>query len=154
MINRIINFKLYILQYRYKYISNLILKIEKHIDYLYLNNLMDFFYKNHVLNNLFLISKNLNVSYNNYILNNIEDDDKLNKILNELLILYNNEPNDDIVFNKISPLINNFKNNIPLNNFEIELLNIISDYGYNNIIDFMKLTNTFELTKKQNYFIN
>jgi len=155
MLNRIKNFKIYILQYRYKYISNLILKIEKHIDYLYLNNLMDFFYKNHVLNIIFLISKNLNISYNNYILNNIEDDDKLNKILNELLILYNNEPNDDIVFNKISPLINNFKNNIPLNNFEIELLNIISEYGYNNIIDFIKLTNNnFELTKQQNDIIN
>ena len=30
--------KLEFLQFRYKYLSDIILKLEKHIDYLYLNN--------------------------------------------------------------------------------------------------------------------
>ena len=59
---KIKNFKLNILQYRYKYLSDTILKLEKHIDYLFMNNYIEFAQRNQILGNIFIISKNLNSS--------------------------------------------------------------------------------------------
>ena len=66
--NKIKLFKLHILQKRYKYLTEIILRLVKHIDYLFLTNLLDFNQKNQILGNIFLISKNLNTSYNNFII--------------------------------------------------------------------------------------
>jgi len=155
MINRINNIKLYFLQYKYKYITELILQLQKHIDYLYINNIIDFLQKNHILNNIFLISKNLNSSYNNYIVNNINKDDSLSFKLNELLIIFNKDIDDKIIFDKIFPIIKNLKNDIPLNNYEIDINNIISDYGFDNLENLVKIYNTnFKLSINQIELIN
>ena len=155
MINRINNIKLYFLQYKYKYITELILQLQKHIDYLYINNIIDFLQKNHILNNIFLISKNLNSSYNNYIFNNINKDDSLSFKLNELLIIFNKDIDDKIIFDKIFPIIKNLKNDIPLNNYEIDINNIISDYGFDNLENLVKIYNTnFKLSINQIELIN
>ena len=66
--NKIKNIKLKILQHRYYYLSDIILKIQKHSEYLYNNYFIDFITKNHILNEVFIVSKNLNSSYNNYII--------------------------------------------------------------------------------------
>jgi hypothetical protein len=101
MNTRIKNFRLYILQYKYKIITDLILKVQKHIDYLFINNFIDFLQKNHILSNIFLISKKLNLSYNKYIIDDLNINDSLSLKLNEILVLFENESNDSIVFNKI-----------------------------------------------------
>ena len=51
MINKIKNIKFYILQYKYKHITDIILRLQKHVDFLFLNNFINFLQKNHILNN-------------------------------------------------------------------------------------------------------
>jgi endopeptidase La len=155
MTNRIKNFKLYILQYKYKDFTDLILKLQKHIDYLFITNFIDFLHKNHLLSNIFLISKKLNLSYNKYIADDLNINDKLSIKLNEMLELFENEPNDKIVFEKILPIINNFKNDIPLIIYENDIINIISDCGLETIDELLKIyNNKFKLTEKQNKLID
>ena len=150
MINRIKTFKLYILQYKYKYITDLILRLQKHIDFLFVNNFIDFLYKNHILNSIFLISKNLNISYNKYITNELNNNDYLYLKLNEVLVLFNKE-NDDYIFEKILPII---INDLPLNNHEEDIKNIISDVGFDNIEDLIKIHINYKLSIKQNDILN
>ena len=155
MIIRIKNFKLYILQYKYKYITDLILRLEKHTDFLFVNNFIDFLQKNYILSNIFLISKNLNLSYNKYIVDDLNNIDNLSLKLNEILSLFNNECIDDIIFEKSLPIITNLKNDIPLINHEIDIINIISNYGFDNIYDLIKIFNKdFILSVKQNELLN
>lgn len=148
------NFKLYILQYKYKNITDLILKLQKHIDYLFINNYIDFLQKNHILSNIFLISKKLNLSYNKYITDEININDKLSLKLYEFLTLFENESNDKIIFNKILPIINNFNDDLPLISYENEIINIISDCGLESIDDLLRIyNNKFKLSEKQNRLI-
>ena len=154
MINRIKNCKLYILQFKYKDITDLILNLQKHIDYLYINNFIDFLQKNHILSNIFLISKKLNLSYNKYIIENLVNyNDILSLKLKEILVLFENDKNDNLFFKKIYFMINN--NDLPLINHEIDIINIISDNGFNNIEELIKIYNTkFILNTKQKEIIN
>jgi len=155
MINRIKNFKLYILQYKYKDLTDLILKLQKHIDYLFITNFIDFLHKNHLLSNIFLISKKLNLSYNKYIVEDLNINDKLSIKLNEMLELFENEPNDNIIFNKLLPIINNFKNDIPLIIYENDIINIISECGLETIEELLKIfNNKFKLSEKQTRLID
>lgn len=148
------NFKLYILQYKYKNITDLILKLQKHIDYLFLNNYIDFLQKNHILSNIFLISKKLNLSFNKYITDEININDKLSLKLYEILSLFENESNDKNIFNKILPIINNFNNDLPLISYENEIINIISDCGLESIDELLRIyNNKFKLSEKQNRLI-
>jgi endopeptidase La len=154
MINRIKTFKLYILQYKYKYITELILRLQKHIDFLFVNNFIDFLQKNHILNAIFLISKNLSLSYNNYIIEKLDNNDNLNLKLNEILILFNNEIDDEIVFEKIFPIIKNFNNDLPLNDHEIDIINIMAEIGFDNLEDLIKIYIKFNLSIKQNELVH
>ena len=70
--NKIKTFKLHVLQQRYKYLTDIILRLEKHVDFLFLNNYLDFNQKNQILGNIFIISKNLNTSYNNFIIEKLD----------------------------------------------------------------------------------
>ena len=149
MIIRIKNFKLYILQYKYKYITDLILRLQKHIDLLHVNNFIDFLQKNHILNNIFLISKNLNLSYNNYIIENLNKDDNLSLRLNEIIGLFDKDMDDELVFEKIIPIINDSKNDIPLSIHENEILEIISDIGFDNLEDLINIYKKFDFSIKQ-----
>ena len=54
--NKIKLFKLHILQKRYKYLTEIILRLEKHIDFLFLSNVLDFNQKNQILGNIFVIT--------------------------------------------------------------------------------------------------
>jgi hypothetical protein len=156
MVNRIKNCKLYILQIKYKDITDLILRLQKHIDYLFINNFIDFLQKNHILSNIFLISKKLNLSYNKYIIDNVSNNnDSLSLKLKEILILFENDLNDDIVFEKIYPMINNCKDDIPLINHENEIIDIISDNGLENLEYLIKIYNSrFNLSIKQTELLN
>ena len=88
--NKIKLFKLHILQKRYKYLTEIIFRLEKHINFLFLNNIIDFNEKNQILGNIFLISKNLNTSYNNFIIDKLDNkhilDLKISELINSDLI--------------------------------------------------------------------
>ena len=147
------NYKLKILQYKYKYLTDIILNLEKHIDYLYINNYISFSYKNQYLGDIFNISKNLNSSYNNYILNNLNYDSELDSKLIEILELFDDNIDDNYLFDKIIPLFKCF-DNIPLNDQEIILFDIISNIGYTNLNELLSIFNKFELSKEQTKMIN
>lgn len=146
------NFKLNILQYRYKYLSEIILKLEKHIDNLFINNYIDFTEKNNILGSIFVISKNINLSYNNYIIEKLESASKLDSTITDFLSLLDNDMNKNYVFDKILEIIKNIPNLIPLNDEENELMNIISDHGYinlNELITIMNNNNELNLIQKE-----
>jgi endopeptidase La len=126
--------KLYILQVRYKYLSELIINLEKHIDILYNYFIINFSDKNNILGFLFEISKKLNLLYNNYVNNNLYLGDKLENIINTL----NLELENDIYYSK---LLYEFHNILPLFEIEEELIKIILEYGYTNIKDLLKILN-------------
>ena len=154
---KIKNFKLNILQNRYRYLSDLILKLEKHIDYLFTNNYIEFAQKNQLLGSIFIISKNLNTSYNSYIIEKLDNCNLLDNKLSELLELFTQDKNisDEFLLEKIISLIKLDKNNMPLNDQEIELIKIISDIGLNNIYDLLESFNyKFELSDIQTQLVN
>ena len=154
---KIKKFKLNILQSRYKYLSDLILKLEKHIDYLFTNNYIEFAQKNQLLGTIFIISKNLNTSYNTYIIEKLDNYNLLDNKLSELLELFilDKSISDDFLLEKMILLIKLDKNNMPLNEEELELLKIISDIGLNNIYDLLESFNyKFELSDIQNQLVN
>ena len=86
--NKIKLFKLHILQKRYKYLTEIILRLEKHIDFLFLSNVLDFNQKNQILGNIFVISKNLNTSYNNFIIDKLDNKHLLDIKITELINLF------------------------------------------------------------------
>ena len=154
---KIKNFKLNILQNRYKYLSDLILKLEKHIDYLFTNNYIEFAQKNQLLGNIFIISKNLNLAYNTYIIEKLDNYNLLDNKLSELLELFvlDKTISDDFLLEKIMSLIKLDKNTMPLNEQETELVNIISEVGLNNLYDLLESFNSkFELSDIQNQLVS
>jgi endopeptidase La len=153
--NKIKNFKLNLLQYWYKILTIIILKLEKHIELLYFNNLLDFTQKNHLLNNLFLVSKNLNTSYNNYIIEELDIVGILDKHILELIALFDSSFSEEDLFNNIYPIINGLNIDLPLNEEYNEILNIMSEIGYNNLENLLNiLGRKLELTKNQNLLIS
>jgi endopeptidase La len=136
--------KLNILQERYKYLSNIILKLQKHIDNLFSYNYIDWNQKNQILNSVFLISKTLNSNYNKYILNDLDDNNILDIKLREL----NGIDNKMLILKKS-------KNNLPLYFQETLLEGIICDFGFeslNDVINFFE--NKLELNKDQQIYID
>jgi endopeptidase La len=151
--NKIKNYKIKILQYKYKSLSDIILNLEKHIDYLYINNYISFSIKNQKLGDIFNISKNLNSSYNNYIITKLNDETILDSKLVSILELFDENFDEKYLFEKIIPLFKCF-DNIPLCDQEIQLLTIISDIGYINLKDLLLIFNKFELSSNQNKLIS
>ena len=145
------NIKLYILQNKYKYLSEIILNLEKHIDNLYINNLLDFSDKNHILGSLFDLSKNINLSYNNYILENLNTEDDFDRKLLNILKL--GDMDEKIVYENLISKMNNFSDYLPLQQNEKEIIDMIYDYGYNNIKDLLKLLKIIP-NENQNSIIN
>jgi endopeptidase La len=154
MHNKVKHFKLNILQYRYKYLTDIILNLEKHIDYLFINNNLEFIEKNQLLGKLFTISKNLNTSYNTFILEKLEINCILDNKILELLCLFNNEINEDYIFSECLILLKQSSEILPLMNHEKELMTLISECGYINILELIKIYNNFELSPDQNILIN
>jgi endopeptidase La len=123
------NIKIKYLQYRYNYISTIIYNLNKHIEYIYFNNIINESNKNKLIHFLYEILQELNNSYNKYIsekLNNVDHIDKIFNIFNE------------ISFENIILLLED-NSIIPLYNIENKLLNYINENGYNSIIELLKI---------------
>ena len=147
--NKIKSFKLHILQQRYRQLTDQILKLEKHIDNLYINNYIDFAQKNQILGNIFIVSKNLNLSYNNYIIEKLDNKITLDIKLFELLTLFGNDINENFLIEKIIPILKQTPNCLPLYEYENEINNIISEVGYDNLLDLINIyNNKFDLTNE------
>jgi hypothetical protein len=131
---KIKNFKLNLLQNRYKYLSGTILKLEKHIDILFNNNIIDYLHRNHILSNVFSLSKKINSAYNNYILENLDEEDYLYNKIKELIILFPDNIQDNFLFDKIAQVIQ--ENDMPMNVEYNEIKNIIKDCGFENLIEY------------------
>ena len=153
--NKIKTFKLHVLQQRYKYLTDIILRLEKHVDFLFLNNYLDFNQKNQILGNIFIISKNLNTSYNNFIIEKLDAKYHLDSKINDLLSLFESDINDNFLIDKILPIIKKSTDRLPLYEQEDELFTVVNDIGYDNIGDLIDFyNNKFELSNVQTQLIN
>jgi endopeptidase La len=123
--------KLGFLQFRYKYLSDVILKLEKHIDYLYINNNIDVLFKNQILSSIFNISKNIIITYNNYILHKLESVTQLDFILD----IFQNSKCDDELFKQITYIIKNNPLYLPLYEEEKSLKIIIGNIGFPSLLE-------------------
>jgi endopeptidase La len=132
------NFKLLILQNKYKFISNLILKLTDHIIYLENNYLIDQNDKNVNISNLYEINKNLNSINNNYLLTTFKEETNIDTELN--IILEENNQIDNNLLLTFTPIINLInKKFIPFNKEETQIKEIIKKIGYSSIIDLLGL---------------
>jgi hypothetical protein len=153
--NKIKNFKLQILQTRYKEFTDVIFKLEKHIDYLYINNLIDFNQKNQLLGNIFIISKNLNSAYNNYIIEKLDPNNQLDLKIVELLSLFNSDIDDKFLFEKIYGIVKKSKSLLPLDEQLTNINEILSEVGFDNLVNLITIfNNKFELTESQHALVN
>jgi endopeptidase La len=153
---KIKNLKLFVLQQCYKECANIIFILQNHVDNLYLNNFIDFNQKNNLLNNIFMVSKDLNLLFNNYIIKKFDFDNLLDDKLKIFIDLFNNKINNNFIFNQIYDIIKKTDyNNLPLNELNNSILKLLSEIGYNNIVDLVNLYNTkFKLNDNQNKLIN
>jgi hypothetical protein len=139
--NKIKKLKLLVLQQRYKYLTDIILRLEKHVDFLFLSNYLDSNHKNEILGKVFIISKNLNTSYNNFIIEKLDYNYHLDTKINELLSLFKTDIDDNFLIDKILPIIKKSTDQLPLFEQENELFNIINNNGYDNIVDLIEFYN-------------
>ncbi len=151
---KIKNIKLLYLQHRYKYLSDIILRLEKHVDFLYVNNYIEFGEKNQICGNIFIISKKINSSYNDYITNNLDAKSQIDVRISELISLFNNTIKEEYIFDKMLPILNETPELIPLIDQENDLLDIISNIGYDSLIDLLKIKHNMDLTENQHQLIH
>lgn len=148
--NQIKNLKLLILQTRYKEITDIIFKLEKHIDYLYVNNYIDFIKKNQLLNNIFLITKSLNSEYNNYIIDKLDIYSELNSKIIEYCNLFNSNSLENYLFDNIYLIIRKHEDILPLNEIFNNINDILIETGYSNLYDLLIIFNKkYDLTEEQ-----
>ena len=136
-IEKIKNFKLILLQNKYKYLTDMVLKLQKHIDNIYYHNYIDYNEKNQLLNNIFILSKNLNIEYNDYIINKLDNIDTLYNKLEKTLVLFDKSISDNLIIEQLPHMIDN--NLFPLQELEKELLNTIELCGFNNLDELIKV---------------
>lgn len=143
MNNKIKNIKLAILQNKYKILSDVILKFEKHIDNLHNSYYIDFVTKTQILNEVFNIAKSMNNSYNNYIVSDLETTSTtdFDNILLNFCDLFNNDFICDNVLNILKP----YNHLLPLNDLEHNINELIMKYGYEN------LKETINILEKENF---
>lgn len=153
--NKIKNFKFEILKTRYKEFTDIIFKLEKHIDYLFINNYIDFNKKNQLLDNIFSISKNLNSTYNNYIIENLDTNDQLDLKIIEFTSLFNSNIDDKFLFEKIYEIIKKCNTLLPFTEQSTNINEIVSEIGFDNLVNLINIfNNKFELTENQQELIN
>lgn len=150
IMNNIKKFKLQVLQSCYKELTDIIFKLEKHINYLFSNNCIDFNQKNQLLGNILVQSQNLNSEYNTYIIDHIDITDELELKIIDLLNLFDSDIDDNYLFEKVYVLVKKFKNIIPLSEQYTNIINILSNIGFDNLSNLINIfNNKFELTKTQ-----
>lgn len=143
--------KVVILQYEYRKISDLIIRLEKHVNNLYLNNIIDTAKNTQIMGQLYNLSKSLNVYFNDYIVEKLDYSDHLNTILVNLVDLFTDE---DSFFNRILPIIKN-STELPLFGLEKDIIDIMSDIGYDNLKELLSIYgNKFNLSKDQTKLID
>ena len=137
--NDIKKYKLFLLQKRYEDITNLILNLQNHINFIHKNNYINQLNRNVTLGKIFDISKNLNTKYNNYINNNLEkkNDSKYNQLFKKLNKINKNNENKKFNMIRENQSIFNINEN-PLELTFQKLLDIINDYGYNSLKELVK----------------
>ncbi len=149
--NKVNILKLKLLQQQYNKVTDIIIQIGKHVDNLFNINYIDFLQRNHILSEVFNLSKIINDKYNNYI---VEELDNVNELYNKIysLIILCPEIEDDYFLLKTIPLLD--KHILPLHTQFNELYDIIYDIGYYNIKELLILLNRFELNDKQTKIIH
>ena len=153
--SKIKNFKLNFLQYRYRYLINVIVKLEKHIDYLYINGYIEYVFKNQLIGSLFILSKNLNTSYNAYIMEKLETKTSLDSKIVNFISLFTTEINEDYLFENIFIIFKDNLDDIPLNEQECEIKKIIYEVGYDSLTNLIDMFNyKIELSENQKKLVN
>jgi len=153
--SKIKNFKLSFLQHRYRYLTDVVVKLEKHIDNLFINGYIEVVLKNQMLGNLFILSKNLNTAYNAYIMDKLESKTSLDNKISDFVSLFQSKITDSYLFEKLIPIIKDSPEDIPLNDQENEVKNIISEVGYDSLINLIETFNgKFELSVNQKELVN
>ena len=152
------NFKLSFLQYRYRYLTDIIVKLEKHIDNIYINGYIENSFKNQMLGNLFILSKNLNTAYNLYIMEKLDKVNSLDLIINTYILPVKPELSDIESIKLIEETIipnNNHEDILPLNDQEFHIKNIISEVGYDSLISLLDIFNDkIKLSDNQKTLVN
>ena len=142
--------KLHLVQCKYRFISEVILKLEKHLDNLLNSYFIDYSYKNHILDSIFEINKNLNSEYNQYILNIMDTDNEIDK---DILLLFASLPkniDNSYLFKNISQFFKVHNNNLPLMKIEKQLMDIIYDIGYNSLLDAVNICTYYKFNLNTN----
>jgi len=124
--------KLHVLQSYYKELSQIIFNLSNHCDFLFDNFLIEFSFKQIIMNKLNNLNKNINTSYNNFIVEDLE----LNNELDKWLIDFskNIKLTDDSQFNEILNFCKFIKpDNQPLYKIRVELVQLLSSLGYKNL---------------------
>ena len=137
--------KLNIINYKYKYLTNIILNLQKHINNLYKDYKIDYPNKNNFIKNIFKINKEITNEYNKYILYKLND---ISCNFDNLIDLYNILPNKK---EYITNFIKIYNNKLPFYSLELDLINIMYDIGYlslNNIFDIL-VVNNIRLSENQ-----
>jgi len=147
------NFKMLILQHRYKYLCELILNLEKHVDNLHNNNYIDYIKRNLVLGNIFTISKKLNLSYNSYIVEDFDLKTSLDYKILEFTSLFEKNKDINFLFNEIYPILKNLEE-LPLKNQENDLKEIAMEIGYINLIELLNICSDINLSNNQKILID
>jgi endopeptidase La len=141
--------KLNIINYKYNYLTNIILNLQKHINNLYKDYKIDYLNKNNYIKHLFKINKKLIIEYNKYIIYNLNSE---SSNFDNLIELYNILPTK-IEYNK--QMIKKYNDKLPLFNLEIDIINIIYDIGYINISSIFDIliNKDIKLSQKQNILL-
>ena len=135
--------------------TEIIFRLEKHINFLFLNNIMDFNQKNQILGNIFIISKNLNTSYNNFIIDKLDNKHILDLKISELVNLFDLDINNNFMIENMINILKKSFDKIPLFEQENELLEIINETGYDNINDLVEIyNNKFDISLEQQQILN
>jgi len=147
--------KLYIINYRYHLLSTIIINLERHLEEMYKSYIIEYAYKNNILQSILKISKELMSAYNTYIMNEINNTTCPFDDLLKLGDLYPDSSTEQI-FNNIKPFIFKYHDSLPLYNLELDLINIIYDIGYNSLKDVINILifNKFKLSENQLNIIN
>jgi endopeptidase La len=119
--------KLKIINYKYNYLIDIILNLQKHINNLYKDYKIDYFNKNNFIKHLIKINKELTNEYNKFIQNNLNDD---SCSFDNVIFLYSLLPNKNEL---IDYYMVHYNEKLPLYSIMHDLINIIQDIGYNNI---------------------
>jgi endopeptidase La len=130
--------KLNLLQKLYKDYSLIISNLGHHIDNLNNNYLIDYSFKQTIMNKLNDLNRNINTSYNNYIVENLDNNSEFDKNITDL-IKNIKSIDENVLMKEVQFFIKHMNQDIlPFNKYRVELIHIISLVGYTNLIDILE----------------